>query len=66
MDLVPKVAHTCKYHGNATLVGCVYHFLVAHRATRVNPGNGTGIYPYVKPVSEREECIACDYRTAKA
>ena len=53
------MAHAGKHHGNAGFVGSGDHFLVAHRATRLDHGADTGLRRVVDAVTEGEEGVGC-------
>ncbi len=38
-----EVAHAAEHHGHAALVGCIDHFLIAHRAARLDHTAGARI-----------------------
>ena len=59
-----EVAHAGEHHGDASLVGSVNHFLVAHGAAGLDHAGGAGIHHHIEAVTEREECVAGHRRAA--
>ena len=55
-----EVAGAGEHHGDPALVGRVDHFLVAHRAARLDDAGGAGVADHVQAVAEREERVAGD------
>ena len=62
---MPEVAHAGEDHGKALVVGGGDHFLVAHRAARLDDGGGAGFGGRKQPVGEREEGVRGDDRAAR-
>ncbi len=58
---MPKVPHPGEHHGHAALVGSVYHFLIAHRATGLGHAGGACIDHHVQTIAEGEEGVAGDH-----
>ena len=51
------MAHTGEYHGNASCIGSIDHFLVANGTARLDNGDGAGRDHALKAVSEGEERV---------
>src|SRR5574340_641876 len=64
--LMPEVPVTGKHHRQPMLVRRGDHFLVAHRAARLDHGLGTGLRQHVDAVAEREEGIGRHHRVRQA
>ena len=52
-----EVAHSREDHGEAGLVRCSNHFVVADGSARLDDGRRTGFYGGKQPIGEREEGI---------
>jgi len=54
---VPEVAHTGKHHRDFRFVGGGDHFIVAHRAARLDDGSDAGRGGVVQSIAEGEEGV---------
>ena len=59
-ELMAEMTGTGKDHGQTMLISGGNHFLVTHRATRLDDGLGTGRGQHVDAIAEREEGIRRD------
>ena len=57
---MPEMSCASEYHDNAVFVGRRDHLFVAHRATGLDHGFGTGFREYIESVTEGEEGIGGD------
>jgi hypothetical protein len=55
--LMPEMPRPGHHHRDAVVVGGFDHFVVAHRASRLNHSRGAGFDRDQKTIGKRKECI---------
>ena len=56
-DSVEEQSGSGENHGHAVLVGCIYRFLITHRAAWLYHDGHTGLVSRIDAIPEREEGI---------
>ena len=55
---MPEVPYTCEHHHHAPLIRRINHFLITHRAARLNDAGGACINHHIQAIAEGEKCVA--------